>query len=217
MNVLIEELKQKPDLRILVNELTQVLQEEERRRTEFYNTISESDKAEFINGEVIMHSPVKLEHAGYSGLLFSLMQYYAILKKLGSVFTEKLMIQLTRNSYEPDIVFFKKEKAQYFTAGQMLFPAPDLIVEVTSPSTEKYDRGIKFTDYALHGVGEYWLVDPAQKSVEQYFLQQDVYLLEYKGKTGIITSKVMAGFAIPVAAIFDEAENIKALRALMQD
>lgn len=80
MDVLIEELKQKPNLKMLVNELTQLLQEEEQRRKDFYNSISESDKAEFINGEVIMHSPVKWEHLGISGLLFSLMHYYAIAK-----------------------------------------------------------------------------------------------------------------------------------------
>jgi Uma2 family endonuclease len=216
MDILMEELKGKPNLKLLVNELTQLLQEEEQRRQEFYNNISENDKAEFINGEVIMHSPVKWQHLGISGLIFSLMNYYVIMKGCGSVGTEKLMIQLTRNSYEPDVVFFKKEKAQSFTPGQMLFPAPDLIVEVLSPSTEKYDRGIKFTDYALHGVSEYWIIDPAQKSAEQYFLKGDAYELEFKGKTGSITSRAIEGFTIPVAAIFDEGENLKALQQLMQ-
>lgn len=216
MDVLIEELKQKPNLKILVNELTQILQEEEQRRIEFYNSISESDKAEFINGEVIMHSPVKLDHSKVSMALLNLMYNYSRIHNLGQVHHEKLMIQLTRNSYEPDIVFFKKAKADAFTPGQMLFPAPDLIVEVVSPSTEKYDRGIKFTDYALHGVSEYWIVDPAQKSAEQYFLQGDTYMLEFKGKTGSITSKAIANFTIPVQAVFDETENMKALQQLMQ-
>jgi Uma2 family endonuclease len=216
MDILMEELKQKPNLKLLVNELTQLLQEEEQRRQEFYNSISESDKAEFINGKVIMHSPVKLEHGDTSILLSSYMKYYCIKKDAGKVLYEKAIIQLTRNSYEPDIVFFKKEKASAFTPVQMLSPAPDLIVEVTSPSTEKYDRGIKFTDYALHGVSEYWIIDPAQKSAEQYFLQGDAYALEFKGKTGMLSSRAIAGFTIPVQAIFNEAENFKALQELMQ-
>ena len=85
-----------------------------------------------------------------------------------------------------------------------------------SPSTEKYDHGIKFTDYALHGVSEYWITDPAQKLAEQYFLQGDVYALELKGKTGSITSTAITGFSIPVGAIFDEKENIKVLQQMMQ-
>lgn len=216
MDGLIEELKGKPNLKLLVNELTQLLQEEEQRRQEFYNNISESDKAEFINGEVIMHSPVKLDHSNVSTALLNLMYNYSKIRGLGQVHHEKLMIQLTRNSYEPDIVFFKKEKADAFTPGQMLFPAPDLIVEVLSPSTEKFDRGIKFSDYALHGVSEYWIVDPAQQSAEQYFLQNDAYMLEFKGKTGILVSKAIAGFSIPVQAIFDEKENLKILQQIMQ-
>ena len=54
MDVTIEQLKQKPDLKSLVDELNQIIQDEDKRREEFYNTITESDKAEFINGEVIM-------------------------------------------------------------------------------------------------------------------------------------------------------------------
>ena len=216
MDALIEELKQKPYLKLLLNELTQLLEKEDLLRQEFHNTIYESDKAEFINGEVIMHSPVKWQHAGVSGLIFSLMNYYVIMKNCGKVGMEKLMIQLTRNSYEPDIVFFKKEKADTFTAGQMLFPAPDLIVEVLSPSTEKNDRGVKFIDYALHGVMEYWIIAPTQQSAEQYFLQEDVYMLEFKGKNGVLSSKSIEGFSIPVAAIFNEQENMKALQQIMQ-
>ncbi len=48
---------------------------------------------------------------------------------LGEVGAEKVMIALTRNDYEPDISFFSKEKASKFTDDQMLFPAPDFVVE----------------------------------------------------------------------------------------
>lgn len=208
-------LKQRPDLKGISDSLQAMLKEEARLREEFYNTIDEDDKAEFINGQVIMHSPVKLEHAEVSGALSSLLRYYVIKNGLGKVFTEKIMVQLSRNSYEPDIVFFKKETAQNFNAGQMLFPAPDFIVEITSPSTEKNDRGIKFEDYALHNVTEYWIIDPADKTVEQYLLVNNTYTLEFKGKNGSITSKAIKGFAIDVKAIFSDTENIKASEALM--
>ncbi len=182
---------------------------------EFYNTITESDKAEFINGEVVMHSPVKLEHAESSEFLFMLMKTYCMKNNLGQVHTEKIMIHLIRNSYEPDIVFFKKEKADKFITGQMLFPAPDLVVEALSPSTEKADRGIKFLDYAMNGIKEYWIIDPIQKSVEQYLLEQSNYQLEYKGKAGTISSIALAGFTIEVKAIFDTNENVKALQQIL--
>jgi len=51
--------------------------------------------------------------------------------------------------------------------------APDLIVEVLSPSTFRKDRGYKFNLYELHGVREYWLVDPKEKTVNVFLLQPD--------------------------------------------
>lgn len=216
MDVLMEQMKQKPNLKILVDELNQIIEDENKRREEFYDTITESDKAEFINGEIVMHSPVKLEHARASGKLFSLMQFYVIKHDLGQVHTEKIMIQLTRNSYEPDIVFFAKEKAEKFTQKQMLFPAPDLIVEVLSPTTEINDRGIKFIDYALHGVQEYWLIDATHQSVEQYLLQDEKFELEFKGKAGTIFSRAITSFQIEVKAVFDEQESLKALQQILQ-
>jgi Uma2 family endonuclease len=98
----------------------------------------------------------------------------------------------------------------------MKFPAPDLVVEVLSDSTEAIDRGVKFEDYALHGVAEYWLVDPEQESVEQYLLGEETYELAVKVKSGTIQSVVVPGFEIPVRAIFDPAEQFTALQALLR-
>ncbi|MCI9424739.1 MAG: Uma2 family endonuclease [Flavonifractor sp.] len=55
--------------------------------------------------------------------------------------------------------------------------APDLVVEVLSPSTAKHDRGRKKQVYEQCGVSEYWIVDPANKTLEQYLLQQGAFTL----------------------------------------
>lgn len=55
--------------------------------------------------------------------------------------------------------------------------APDLVVEVLSPSTAKHDRGHKKQVYEQCGVSEYWIVDPANKTLEQYLLQQGAFTL----------------------------------------
>ncbi len=57
-------------------------------------------------------------------------------------------------------LFFLRRRPAPSHLAQSKFPAPDLIVEVLSESTEANDRGIKFEDYAAHGVVEYWIVDP---------------------------------------------------------
>lgn len=215
MDTILKELKQRPNLKSLVQELNQFIQEEEKLRQAFYNVITEEDKAEFINGEVIMHSPVKRVHGLSMVFLLKLLSTYVDEHDLGEVDAEKRMIELTRNSYEPDIVFFLKDKVAHFTGNQMLFPAPDFIVEILSPSTEKNDRGVKFVDYALHSVGEYWVIDPEQKTVEQYKLQEGQYALVLKAESGTITSHVIQGFSIPIKAIFDKKENKLALQSIV--
>jgi Uma2 family endonuclease len=97
----------------------------------------------------------------------------------------------------------------------MKFPIPDFIVEVLSESTEARDRGVKFEDYAAHGVGEYWIVDADRETVEQYLLGESGYELRVKSATGTLTSEVIEGLVVPVRALFDEAENLAIIRGWM--
>ncbi|MCY7356401.1 MAG: Uma2 family endonuclease [Rudanella sp.] len=127
--------------------------------------------------------------------------------KLGRVGIEKLLVSLTRNDYEPDVCFWLLEKSSQFSRRQAQFPAPDFMIQVLSKSTEANDRGIKFDDYEAHGVGEYWLVDPDKQVVEQYVLIDGRYDLRLKASDGSIGSMVIAGFIIPIKAIFQVGEN----------
>lgn len=216
MEQIVRQLSGSPSLPLIVEQFESILQAEREKRQRFYDTVMESDKAEFINGEVIMQSPVKFRHSLASENLFSLLKAYIETYHLGYVGHEKLLIALTRNDYEPDVCFFGADKARAFTPDQTRFPPPDLIVEVLSDSAEGIDRGIKFEDYAMHGVAEYWLVDAAQEVVEQYHLKSGAYDLALKAKTGMIESKAVEGFEIPIRAIFDRAEQVAALQEIMR-
>jgi Uma2 family endonuclease len=217
MKALVEELARAPQLPLYIQELQDILAAERARREEFYDTVTEDEKAEFINGEVIVQSPVKLRHNRVSKLLLRLLDTYVDGRDLGFVGHEKIMVSLTLTDYEPDICFFRHEVADTLAADQMHFPAPDLVVEVLSESTEAIDRGIKMEDYAAHGVGEYWLIDPDREVVEQYTLQDDVYELRLKSGSGEITSTTLPGFTIPIRAIFDTQINLTTLQTLVQD
>ncbi|HEX8278745.1 MAG TPA: Uma2 family endonuclease, partial [Segetibacter sp.] len=94
-------------------------------------------------------------------------------------------------------------KASKFAPDQALFPAPDFVIEILSDSTEKIDRGIKFIDYAAHGVFEYWIIDPVKKTAEKYLLQQGEYFLEVKlSAEGRLQSSIVEGFAVDLAVLF---------------
>jgi Uma2 family endonuclease len=202
-DVAAQQLARSPRLPFYVQQFQSLLRAEQDARKHFYEQVSEQQKAEFINGEIVVHSPAKLRHIIASKNLFALLDAFVQRNDLGFVGYEKMLITLTRNDYEPDVCYFTPDKAQTFTLDQMHFPAPDLIIEVLSPSTEAIDRGIKFEDYAAHGVAEYWIVDPDAEFVEQYVLTSDRYELLSKVRIGDIPSTVVKGFQVSVRAIFE--------------
>lgn len=207
-----------PDAPAIVKEVDDILKDEKKRRQDFYNDMTDEHKVEFINGEIIIHSPVKKEHNDASGNLYQLIGPFVKKNKLGYVGYEKIMITLSRNDYEPDICFFNKEKSKYFKKGQSLFPAPDVVVEVLSKGTKKNDRGIKFNDYQAHNVHEYWIIDPIKEVVEQYRLDVDgEYELILKASNGWLYSEVIQDFNILIESIFDEELNLKELVRLLEN
>lgn len=212
---LLERLLESPRLPQYARQIQDVLDGEQAARRRFYETMSEGDKAEFINGEPVYHSPVRLDHNRVGKLLLKLLDTYVTLHDLGYVGYEKILISLSRNDYEPDLCYFRKEQADKFKPRQMRFPAPDFIVEILSESTASYDRGVKLDDYAAHGVAEYWIIEPSAEFVEQYALRGDRYELAVKVNAGPIRSLALPGFEIPVRAIFDEAENVRALQTIL--
>ena len=214
------QLLEAPDLKLLLDQVQAMLAAEQQKREEFYAWLTPSVKAEFINGEIVMHSPAKKRHLRASRRLFTLLENYVTLKGEGEVDTEKALVALTRNDYEPDLCYWGAEKAATFDDETMRHPAPDLVVEVLSPSTEDRDRGIKFQDYAAHGVTEYWIIDPLKQTVEAHTLDLDFMRYEPVPPLTIkdtLRSAVVAGFAIPVRAIFEPEAYQAALQELLAE
>jgi Uma2 family endonuclease len=216
MHTLTAELLRSPRLPLYVEELKRTLAAEGEKRRRFQASLGADQKAEFINGEVILNPPARLEHTCAEGMLLTLLRAYVESRGLGLVAHEKTMISLTRNDYEPDICFFNKAKARRFKRAQTRFPAPDFVVEILSPSSVQTDRVVKFEDYAAHGVAEYWIIDPAKRTLEQYLLEGTEYRLERRGKGGTVRSRAVEGFEIPVAAVFEPRRNVETLRKLLR-
>ncbi len=217
MNITVEKTLEMPNAALFVRKVNAALEAENKKRRHFYEIIEENKKMEFINGEIIFHSPVKLQYNRSTTLLAKLLDTFVFKHGLGIVGVEKLLISLTRNDYEPDICFFGVEKAKKFKKKQMQFPAPDFVVEVLSDSTEKYDRETKFQDYAAHGVREYWIVDPENEIIEQYDLQGEQYELLLKSNSGDVESVALENFKIPIRAVFNEQINIETLIKLLNE
>jgi Uma2 family endonuclease len=129
--------------------------------------------------------------------------------------TEQALTAFPRNDYAPDICFWSTAKATSIAGTTTVYPVPDMVCEVLSDRTEARDRGVKFEDYAAHGVGEYWIVDPKGATIEQYVVHEGRYEPLGKVREGAIRSAVIPGFEMPVRAAFDDQANLTALRELL--
>lgn len=215
MTTLLEQLLEEPTLPETVATLTERLDTERERRERFRDEVQPDQKAEFINGQVVMHSPALNRHLVVTGRLFKLLETFVTKHRLGQVVTEKALCEFPRNDYEPDVAFFGPEKSATIHLDTGLFPVPDFIGEVLSDSTESRDRGIKFRDYAAHGVAEYWIIDTLTEVLEQYVITPSGYDLKMKSGTGEVVSHTVPGFRIPIRSLFDATENLRTLQGLL--
>ena len=82
--------------------------------------------------------------------------------------------------------------------------APDLVVEIVSPSTAYLDRVIKFKRYLQAGVREYWIVDPDSRSVSVNILKNGEYVAAAYGSEDAVPVHVLKGCIINLPEIFAE-------------
>ena len=215
LEALIAPIRHSPQLREAIDVLQDIFRSESERRGKFYEEMTPDQKIEFIDGEVILHSPAKYKHLAVTMHIVQLLGPYVQIHSLGKILCEKCLCVFPRNDYEPDIVFFRTEKVAALQPNTMKFPIPDLIIEVLSDSTEAYDRGVKFEDFQAHGVSEYWILDAEKCVAEQYLLRDGTYELTLKSGTGELRSEAIPGLVIPVKALFFAEDNLAALKTLV--
>lgn len=161
-------------------------------------------KYEVLNGELFMTSPPTVSHQDASDELLAQMRTYAKQRRLGKVFSSPIGVRLPTQPVpvQPDVLFVKKEHLSIVTKTY-IEGAPDLVVEILSPSNWTYDRQEKFEVYRAAGVSEYWIVDYRAKSIEVFNLDNGSYVLSGKFTSGqTAASTALAGFSIPVDEVF---------------
>lgn len=132
-------------------------------------------REELIGGKVVMMSPASAGHTYVADNILMIFKQYLKGKKC-IPFGDGLLVHLTdKDKFVPDVmVVCDRDKIK----NSGVYGAPDLVVEVLSPSTAKNDKGYKKDVYETSGVPEYWIVEPSQKSIEVYLLQNGRYVLD---------------------------------------
>ena len=103
---------------------------------------------------------------------------------------------------QPDILFVRRERIA-IVKDDVIDGAPDLVVEILSPSNWVYDRSHKQEAYLQAGVREYWIVDYRARTVDVLVLEDDEYVQRGQyGDGSMVASETLTGFSIAVAEIF---------------
>ena len=167
-----------------------------------YLLLPEGDRRELIEGDFFITPVPNIRHQAISrnlGLrLWELVRSHG----LGQVFLAPTDVVLSPESVvQPDILFVSNERRGIITEANVS-GAPDLVVEILSPSTAERDRELKRTLYARYGVREYWIVDPEDSSVEVMALEEAGFVSARRYTSGQVESPLLPGLAIPLGEIF---------------
>ena len=167
---------------------------------QFLAWADEDTHAEWVEGKVVIMSPVSREHSSVAGFLYRIVSSFVEDRQLGEVHHEPFQMKTGPDlpGRSPDVIFIAKENLARIRANYLDGPA-DLVVEVISPDSRGRDRGEKFYEYEEGGVREYWLIDTLRSKAEFYRLAPDGYYhpLEVR-PDGRFQSVVLPGFWLKV-------------------
>jgi Uma2 family endonuclease len=168
-----------------------------------YLTIEDEKRYEVYEGDLIMVPAPTTTHQSVSGNIEYIMRSFIIENNLGKLFYAPTDVVLSEDIVlQPDILFISKEREKIIEE-RAIMGAPDLIVEILSPSSTFYDVVKKKELYQRYGVKEYWLVFLQDKAIEVLTLEDDVYreFVSAKGE-GSVKSKMLKGLEVELKEIF---------------
>ena len=168
-----------------------------------YLNTPEDKRYELLDGDLVALASPEEFHQRVSILLGAKLVQFVVENRLGRVYHAPFDVVLSNTDVvQPDLIFVSNERADIITPANIQ-GAPDLVVEILSPSTATRDKTFKRSLYARHGITEYWMVDLTEKTItvlclgERGFEDVDTYS---EGET--LTSPTLQGFTLSLDEIF---------------
>ena len=159
---------------------------------------------ELLDGELIMVPAPNLKHQTVQLKLTMRLGRFIEDRALGTLFTPVCDVMLSDTDVvQPDLLFISRERDHLLSGGQNVQGAPDLVVEILSPSSAKQDRGKKRALYGRHGVTEYWLVDPIAETIQIHRLEGEILVpTRTFGRGETLRSPLLAGLELHLRDVF---------------
>ena len=170
---------------------------------EDYAKTPDDERWELIDGELFRMPSPNIAHQRISRWLLFCLSPFVENHHLGEVFDAPIDVVLSdTDTVQPDLLFISKERMGIIAALNVQ-GAPDLVVEIHSPSTAQRDLTAKRELYARHGVKEYWPIDPVARTVTVLLLRDGEFVEVGVYKEGdTVTSPTLEGFSFGVEEIF---------------
>jgi Uma2 family endonuclease len=187
----------------------------------------EDFRAELFDGEIVMMAPPFTKHQLISGELFFQIRKYLEgkpCKILTAPYAVRLFPKKNKSDdtvFQPDIVVVCDPINNPVLKGRRIKTSPrmkldnkgcngppDLVIEIVSPSTAKYDRVYKLRKYQKAGVREYWIVDPEIKSVQVFVLENGRYVASVYEEPEKVRVSILKDCELDLKAVFAEAELV---------
>src|SRR5579864_3637340 len=163
---------------------------------ETYAALPDDDcRYEVVQGVLIMSPAPTPEHQSVLGEIYSYLRERIQLTGRGLVYMGPLDVELSEhNVFQPDVLVVLKEHTDRFQEKHFV-GAPDLAVEIISPSSATYDRLTKLGVYEQAGIPEYWLVNPKRRTIEVFVLEEWQYrsLGVFKGEEALSSRLIPSG------------------------
>ena len=162
--------------------------------------LGENTRSELIGGQIYLMSAPATRHQVVLGEMFRQLSNYLRGKRCKPYLG--LDVRLEDDTVVvPDLVVVC-DPQKIYKAG--CTGAPDLVVEILSPSTARHDKYVKFMLYLQAGVPEYWVVDPVDNAITAFRLDENKYTATVFTSTATINA--LPGFEMDLAEVFAEED-----------
>jgi Uma2 family endonuclease len=171
---------------------------------EYRNLPETGPRYQLIDGELILSPSPNRRHQQIVARIFFAIFGYLKVHRIGEVYIAPLDVILSNwDAPQPDLIYVSEGRKNVLVP-EGISGAPDLCVEVLSPSSRRLDLGRKRALYARHGVREYWVVDPERNTVDvDRFEKDSTSPVEKLEAGGTLKTDLLPGFSLSLREVFE--------------